>query len=465
MQSLNSKLSRVFCLAVTAILVLVTAPSTANAHVKWFSEFDWSTKPRTVAETTTFNFWLLLALSVFTLMAMVLLDERVRTTKWAAKISDWFSQHANSSALVMRVATFAVILVAWQQRTLFAPELSANESWIGILQGVLVFLLLWPQLTPLAGLCLAALWFYGTQKFGLFHLLDYCNVLGVAWFLLVCRSKTQWLKATSLPVLYLTVGFSLMWLGCEKLIFPDWALSVLSDRPMLTLGLKPDFFLTSAAFIELSLGFLLMICLFGRTLSIVITLTFVLTTCVFGRVEVIGHTLIHAALIVFLFEGPGRTFTPPAMFHKRLPIRMAFVSVNFVLLVFGVLWAYSVANHPTAKPGHQHPKFDVTQVSPRPEVSLQVTKDSRKGWNIRVQPKNFSFAPQNVGGEQLATEGHVHLYVDGQKVARMYSEWFHIPPLPPGSHTVRATLNANDHSDLVIDGQVIEAKQTITDAN
>jgi hypothetical protein len=71
-------------------------------------------------------------------------------------------------------------------------------------------------------------------------------------------------------------------------------------------------------------------------------LTFlVMGALVFGRTEIIGHTILHAALIVFLLEGPGRTYPAPINIHQRLPLRIAFAAVNFLIVVGVLLVAYS----------------------------------------------------------------------------------------------------------------------------
>ena len=51
--------------------------------------------------------------------------------------------------------------------------------------------------------------------------------------------------------------------------------------------------------------------------------------------------MIHAALIVFLIEGTGATFTPPARFHRRTLLRVAFASVNFAVLLLALLVPYT----------------------------------------------------------------------------------------------------------------------------
>jgi hypothetical protein len=127
----------------------------------------------------------------------------------------------------------------------------------------------------------------------------------------------------------------------EKMIYPQWGLYVLEQNPQLSLGLPLQFFLLAAAFVEFSLGYLLIINLLQRPLALVITLVFFTTTLIFGKVEVIGHTAIHAALVVFLLEGPGGVFKPPIALHRGLRLRTAFAAVNFALLLAVLIVPYS----------------------------------------------------------------------------------------------------------------------------
>jgi hypothetical protein len=114
------------------------------------------------------------------------------------------------------------------------------------------------------------------------------------------------------------------------------------------------FFLLAAAFVELSLGYLLIINLLQRPLALVITLVFFMTTTVFGKLEVIGHTPIHAALIVFLLEGPGTVYRAPITFHRRLGLRTAFAAVNFALLLAILLPLYAAAARSQARDAAAH---------------------------------------------------------------------------------------------------------------
>ncbi|MCY3947387.1 MAG: hypothetical protein OXF44_14010 [Anaerolineaceae bacterium] len=92
-----------------------------------------------------------------------------------------------------------------------------------------------------------------------------------------------------------------------------------------------------------------------------------------------------------------------------------------------------------------------------PQVDVQLIPLASGGFNLRVQVMNFAFTPQKVDLAPLPNEGHAHLYVDGEKIARLYGEWFHLPALPAAAETLTVTLHANDHSVLTRDGIEISA--------
>ena len=98
--------------------------------------------------------------------------------------------------------------------------------------------------------------------------------------------------------------------------------------------------------------------------------------------------------------------------------------------------------------------------SDSPTLDFVVTKDSSHGWNLHLMTMNFRFSPESVGREPVPGEGHAHLYVDGEQVARIYGPWFHIDKLPHGLVDITVTLNANDHSQLVVgDARLSVTKQ------
>jgi len=117
-------------------------------------------------------------------------------------------------------------------------------------------------------------------------------------------------------------------------------------------------------------------------------------------------------------------------------------------------------NHATAH-GHGSQFLDVSRWEKVPAIVMSVEKDAVSGWNIQLKPDRFNFAPERVNQENREGEGHAHLFVDDKKVARVYGSWFHLPALPPGQHTIKVQLNANDHSTLAIVDNPIEASVVI----
>jgi len=317
-------------------------PGTLYAHVKWFSRFNFADRPLTVREVLTPTFFALVALSVTTIGVLALVDRRLAAVPWYERINRWLSSRSESAPLVMRVGIGASLLLSWQADALLAPELGIGDvPWLGWAQFACAFLLLFDGLVPVAGLGVMALFVAGLARAGLLHMLDYVLFLGAGYYLAVSRARNPAVRGTGLPALYLGVGFSLCWVAIEKLVYPQWGLYVLQQNPQLALGLALDFFLTATAFVEFSLGYLLIINLLQRPMALAITLVFFSTTLIFGKLEVIGHTPTHAALIVFLLEGPGRVYAPPIAFHRRLSLRTAFATVNFALLLAVLLAAYA----------------------------------------------------------------------------------------------------------------------------
>ncbi len=112
---------------------------------------------------------------------------------------------------------------------------------------------------------------------------------------------------------------------------------------------------------------------------------------------------------------------------------------------------------------HQHTHGDATTpaVEPHPSVSVRILEDPSGGWLLHSGPTNFRLAPENVSTEHIDGEGHMHLYVDGVKIMRLYGEWHEMPPLAAGVHEIRVELSSNDHSAMAIDGTIVDDTVTL----
>lgn len=127
------------------------------------------------------------------------------------------------------------------------------------------------------------------------------------------------------------------------------------------------------------------------------------------------------------------------------------------------------AHDPADHSGMDHSDMDhdamhakLTEAStPYPRLTLSLHPDGTNSRNLQIQVEDYTFDAQAVNGAHIPGAGHAHIYVNGVKLARAYGEWFHISGLPSGTNDIRVTLNANDHSQLAIDGTPIEATTTV----
>ena len=440
------------------LLGLMSFP--AFAHVKWFSNYDFQQKPLQLAELNSPIFWGLFVLSILTILLFVWLDKLGEKSKLYQKVEGFLDQYSDQGPLIMRISMGAVLLMSWQGNSVIAPEIAISDPFWGWFQFGLALLLLFKGTTPLAGLGIIFLYFKGVSEHGFFHMLDYVVYPSVGLYLIFSYLKNERLKNFDLPVLYSGLGFSLCWVAFEKMVYPYWGLSVLEQAPALTMGLPHDFFLLSCAFIEFTLGYLLIICLLHRPLAVVITLVFFSTTMFFGKTEVVGHTILHGALLVFIVKGPGHYYQAPIRFHKNTLLRYLFSVVNFVILFVVLAIPYqklsqqAYADSVAKRAEQAHPIFNVPKES-APSVMIHASKDPNGGWNVHLMTDKFTFTPENAGAEDVSGEGHAHLFVNGKKVARVYSNWFHIN-VPKGKNKLKANLTTNSHKDYASDGELVE---------
>ena len=96
------------------------------------------------------------------------------------------------------------------------------------------------------------------------------------------------------------------------------------------------------------------------------------------------------------------------------------------------------------------------------QVHAQADAHGGGALNVRIYATGFAFAPQSVNGDHVSGEGHAHIYVDGEKIGRVYGPWFFLGGLTAGEHEVRVTLSSNTHEPYARNGEPIAASTTVT---
>ncbi|MUK90204.1 hypothetical protein GMD78_17670 [Ornithinibacillus sp. L9] len=112
---------------------------------------------------------------------------------------------------------------------------------------------------------------------------------------------------------------------------------------------------------------------------------------------------------------------------------------------------------------HDEKIVEVPSESSVPMLTGSVHQDHSGSWYVKIQTDNFTFAPESVGleNEEAYHEGHAHLYLNGEKLNRMYGEYYNLDYLDPGTYQVKVTLHANNHGLLVYDGEEIAFEEEL----
>ena len=100
--------------------------------------------------------------------------------------------------------------------------------------------------------------------------------------------------------------------------------------------------------------------------------------------------------------------------------------------------------------------------SAAPSAKLIVTKDPTGGFNVQVQTSRFTWRPDMASMKHVEGEGHAHVYLDGQKIMRIYNNWFHLNTFQfatkPGEQLVSIELVGNDHAPYTTEGLPVGAE-------
>ncbi|MFT6674872.1 MAG: hypothetical protein ACJAVM_001058 [Sulfitobacter sp.] len=123
---------------------------------------------------------------------------------------------------------------------------------------------------------------------------------------------------------------------------------------------------------------------------------------------------------------------------------------------------HTAMGHETADHEMNHDTPVDLPATDAPEVTMVLTPDPMAGYNLHILTRNFAFAPEQASLAHVAGQGHAHVYINGEKLGRVYGPWLHIARLPKGEVTLVVTLNSNDHRPLAVDGNVISASTTLT---
>lgn len=275
-----------------------------------------------------------MGIALFTAVLLAILTQVLPAlSRWsfAQNVDNRLDRLRPYSFLMLRIGLAIALLIQVISGTLFAPEFDISTTAQAVLMMLSIALLLVPihWFSKAAALIILGLLVHLTVKFGVFHMLDYGFYWAIAGVLLLEKTKkAQW----GFPLLYLGTGLSLCWVAVEKWVFPNMVLNVVDAHHVPTFGFAPESFVIMAAFIEFVVGYLLVVGILNRLLSVVLTGIFISTTMLFGMTELVGHFMIHIVLLIFIIEGVS-FYKPPISMHPSRLNQMVFISLNFIFVL------------------------------------------------------------------------------------------------------------------------------------
>ncbi|MED4751252.1 hypothetical protein [Brevibacillus choshinensis] len=136
---------------------------------------------------------------------------------------------------------------------------------------------------------------------------------------------------------------------------------------------------------------------------------------------------------------------------KRFVIRLLVLIGIAACVEYFVYANYNVApTEATVEEGHSHGQ------APTLTVTHALNQDDLE---LKIAVTNFSFSLENMGKENKPGEGHVHLYLDGKKVAKVFEPTYVLKDIPSGKHEVMVELANNNHESYGVSQRIpIEVK-------
>lgn len=106
---------------------------------------------------------------------------------------------------------------------------------------------------------------------------------------------------------------------------------------------------------------------------------------------------------------------------------------------------------------HSHMPITAPKTAQTVRLDLEISDDAMSGYNLTIHTQNYVMQPPpaqlsmaemmspSLAGEQLL--GHAHLYINGEKIQRVYGKYLHLPQtlFKAGTNSISVSLNNHGH--------------------
>ncbi|MBK8809574.1 MAG: hypothetical protein IPN69_02450 [Acidobacteria bacterium] len=294
-------------------LLFAVSAVAAEAHVKWFFDYDVTKPPTPIGEVIDGTFVKMFLVSVAACYLFFLADRYIYEEGILSEFDKKLKLFDNAANYIMRAAAgiFFFALFNWWALGVgpsffLTPELKTNAAWVPWLHLVMAFAVISRHTVFITGIGIFILYIAGAVNYGVFHILDYMIFLGIGYYLTVSQTKVKGLLKSGFIVLFASTGLTLIWAAVEKFAYSHWTIEVLADKPHMLMGMSPPTFMKVSGFIEFFVTFILLgaVSVVGRLISLGFMSVFVLAVFEFGMLDAVGHMMIVAILWVLIVRGP-----------------------------------------------------------------------------------------------------------------------------------------------------------------
>jgi hypothetical protein len=295
------------------ILLAAVCAQTAQAHVKWFVEYDVSQAPTPIGEVLDGSFVKLFLLSAAACYIFFLADRYIYEKGYLAEFDKKLKLFDNLANYIMRGAAgiFFLSLFLWWvlgfgQSFYITPELKTTAAHVPWIHLVMALCVISRYTAPVTGVGIFFLYISAGIDYGIFHVLDYVIFLGIGYYLTISNTSSKNLLKSGFVVLFACTGLTLIWASVEKFAYPRWTDPLFQANPQMLMGMSPAMFMKVSGFVEFFVTFILLgaVSVVGRLVSLGLMSVFILAVVQFGMVDAIGHLMIVAILFVLVVRGP-----------------------------------------------------------------------------------------------------------------------------------------------------------------
>jgi hypothetical protein len=323
-------------------IMLLLAPGTALAHVKWFCAYDTAVPPLPILDVITPSFIAVAAGFCALMFVAYVIDRAVNGRMWATRLDNAITRYEGYSEVVIRAAVGVLFLALWNAGdTILMPELKTTNSFVPWLQLAIAASMLFRSTLLPAAIGIMGLYVFAILQYGAFHMMDYPVIPGVAVYLALATISGPFGNTLRLSVLYSSVAITMMWGAIEKFGYPCWTLPLMATYPKLTFGLGFDRFMDIAGFVEFSLAFFMVTGTALLRWSCFALLMLLLSAIpAFGSNDATGHMLIIAALIAMIISGQRIVQMPAVVVRAGILTQAGLLTFGYALTITAAFGLY-----------------------------------------------------------------------------------------------------------------------------